>query len=29
MMNWAVIAGIVRYLKGNQSVMWEKAGRKK
>ena len=29
MMNWAVMAGIVRYLKGNQSVMWEKAGRKK
>ena len=29
MMNWAVMAGIVRYLKGNQSVLWEKAGRKK
>jgi len=28
MMNWAVLAGIVRYLKGNQSVLWEKAGRK-
>jgi hypothetical protein len=28
MMNWAVIAGIVRYLKGNQSVLWEKAKRK-
>jgi cellulose synthase/poly-beta-1,6-N-acetylglucosamine synthase-like glycosyltransferase len=29
MMNWAVIAGIFRYLKGNQSVLWDKAGRKK
>ena len=28
MMNYAVIAGIFRYLKGNQSVIWEKAGRK-
>jgi cellulose synthase/poly-beta-1,6-N-acetylglucosamine synthase-like glycosyltransferase len=28
MMNWAVIAGIFRYLKGNQSVLWDKAGRK-
>jgi len=28
MMNWAVLAGIARYLKGNQSVLWEKAGRK-
>ncbi len=29
MMNYAVMAGISRYLKGNQSVLWEKAGRKK
>ena len=28
MMNYAVIAGICRYLRGNQSVIWEKAGRK-
>ncbi len=28
MMNYAVIAGIIRYVKGSQSVMWERAGRK-
>ena len=28
MMNYAVIAGIFRYLRGNQSVIWEKSGRK-
>ena len=28
MMNYAVIAGIFRYLRGNQSVIWEKAVRK-
>jgi poly-beta-1,6-N-acetyl-D-glucosamine synthase len=29
MMNYAVLAGIVRYIKGNQTVLWEKAARKK
>jgi poly-beta-1,6-N-acetyl-D-glucosamine synthase len=29
MMNYAVIAGLNRYFKGNQSVLWEKAGRRK
>jgi poly-beta-1,6-N-acetyl-D-glucosamine synthase len=28
MMNWAVIAGLKRYMKGQQSALWEKAGRK-
>ena len=28
MMNYAVLAGLVRYFKGNQSVIWEKAVRK-
>ena len=28
MMNYAVLAGLVRYFKGNQSVIWEKALRK-
>lgn len=28
-MNVSVYRGLVRYLKGNQSVMWERAGRKK
>lgn len=29
MMNWAVMAGLRRFLKGNQSALWEKAGRSK
>ena len=28
MMNYAVVAGLIRYFKGNQSVIWEKAVRK-
>ncbi|RZK77119.1 MAG: glycosyltransferase family 2 protein [Pedobacter sp.] len=28
MMNYAVFAGLIRYFKGNQSVIWEKAVRK-
>ncbi|WP_308378761.1 glycosyltransferase family 2 protein [Parapedobacter tibetensis] len=28
MMNYAVLAGIIRYLKGKQSAVWEKVGRK-
>ena len=28
MMNYAVVAGIIRYIKGSQSVMWDKAKRK-
>ncbi|MFP5080266.1 glycosyltransferase family 2 protein [Pedobacter sp. JCM 36344] len=28
MMNYAVFAGLIRYFKGNQSVIWEKAMRK-
>jgi poly-beta-1,6-N-acetyl-D-glucosamine synthase len=28
MMNWAVLAGLKRYLKGQQSAIWEKAARK-
>ena len=28
MMNYAVFAGILRYFRGNQSVIWEKAVRK-
>ena len=28
-MNFCVYLGLIRYLKGNQSVLWERAGRKK
>ncbi len=28
MMNWAILLGFIRYVRGNQSVLWEKAGRK-